>query len=164
MDIITPDIGLVFWTVSIFLILLVVLRAFAWKPIVNAVNQRNQQISEALNAADKAKEEMKKLQAQNEEILKKAHAERDQILKEARDLKDEVVAESKEKAIQEADKIIEAAKNTIENQKRAAIEEMKNQMATISVQIAEKLLRKELDNKEEQNKLIEGLLDDTNIN
>lgn len=164
MDLVTPAIGLVFWTVVIFIILLVLLRSFAWKPILNAVKQRNNSIADALNSAERAKKEMEKLQTDNEKILKEARAERDNILREARDLKDQVVAESKEKAREEGEKLIQAAKSAIENEKRAAIEEMKNQMASLSVEIAEKLLRKELSDKEEQSKLIEDMLKDTNIN
>jgi len=103
MDLVTPAIGLVFWTVLIFLILLVLLRVFAWKPILNAVNERNESIQEALAAADKAKEEMIKLQADNEMVLKEARIERDKILKEARDLKDKTIAEAKVQAKLEAE-------------------------------------------------------------
>lgn len=164
MDLVTPAIGLVFWTVVIFLILLFLLFKFAWKPILNAVNERNASIEEALAAADKAKEEMIKLQADNEAVLREAHAERDQILKEARDLKDQTIEEAKTAAKNEADGIIKAAKEAIENEKRAAINQMKNEMATLSVQIAEKILQRELGDKEGQQALIEDLLNKTNIN
>lgn len=164
MDLVTPAIGLIFWTVLIFTILLVLLRAFAWKPILNAVKERNDSIAEALNSAEKAKLEMASLQADNEKILKEARIERDNIVKEARDLKDQMVADAKKQSGIEADKIIESAKAAIDNEKRAAINEMKNQMATISVEIAEKLIQKELSNKSGQEELINSLLDKTKIN
>jgi F-type H+-transporting ATPase subunit b len=164
MDLVTPAIGLVFWSVLIFLILLFLLYKFAWKPILGAVNDRNQSIEEALAAADRAKEEMVKLQANNEVVLKEARAERDQILKEARDLKDKMVEEARVAAKQEADLIIKSAKEAIANEKRAAINEMKDEMANLSVLIAEKILEKELGDKEGQKALIESLLKQTNIN
>lgn len=164
MDLVTPAIGLIFWTVLIFTILLVLLRAFAWKPILNAVKERNDSISEALNSAKKAKEEMASLQADNEKILKEARVERDNIVKEARDLKDQMVADAKKQASVEAEKMIENAKSAIENEKRAAINEMKNQMAALSVEIAEKLIQKELSDKSGQDELINNLLDSTKIN
>ncbi len=159
-----PAIGIVFWTTLIFLILLVLLKVFAWKPILNAVKERNDSISEALNSAEKAKEEMSKLQASNEQVLKEARIERDNIVKEARDLKDQMVVDAKALAKVEADKIIESAKNAINNEKRAAINDIKNQIASISVDIAEKLLQKELGDKKGQDELINNLLDKTNIN
>lgn len=164
LDLVMPAIGIVFWTTLIFLILLVLLKVFAWKPILNAVKERNDSISEALNSAEKAKEEMSKLQASNEQVLKEARIERDNIVKEARDLKDQMVVDAKALAKVEADKIIESAKNAINNEKRAAINDIKNQIASISVDIAEKLLQKELGDKKGQDELINNLLDKTNIN
>lgn len=164
MDLVTPAIGLVFWTVLIFLILLVLLRKFAWKPILNAVKDRTDSIKEALNSAEKAKEEMAKLQADNEVILKEARTERDKIIKEARDLKDQTIADAKNQAKAEADTIIASAKSAIESEKRAAINEIKNQVANLSVEIAEQILMKELSNKDNQKALIEDLLNKTNIN
>ncbi len=164
MDLVTPAFGLVFWTVLIFFILLILLRKFAWKPILGAVQQRNDTIAEALNSAEKAKEEMAQLKASNEEILKEAKGEREKIVKEARDLKRAILAEAKTKASAEADKIIASAKSAIENEKRAAINEIKNQMASLSVGIAEKLIQKELSDKDSQKALINDLLDKTNIN
>lgn len=164
MDLVTPAIGLIFWTVLIFTILLVLLRAFAWKPILNAVKERNDSIAEALNSAEKAKEEMASLQAGNEEILKTARVQRDEILKEARDLKDQLLNDAKKQANVEADKIVAQAKTAIENEKRSAINDMKNEMASLSIEIAEKLLQKELTDKKSQEDLINSMLDKTNIN
>jgi len=164
MDLVTPAIGLIFWTGFIFLLLLLLLTIFAWKPIVNAVNSRNRSIEDALNAADNAKEEMVKLQANNEQILKEARMDREKILKEAREIKDKIISEAKEQSKIEADKILISAKNAIENEKRSAINEMKNQMATLSIEIAEKILQKELSDKKNQKTLIDDLLKNTNIN
>lgn len=164
MDLVTPAIGLIFWTVLIFLILLVLLYKFAWKPILGAVNHRNKSIQDALNSAETARKEMAKLKGENEQVLKEARIERDKILKEARDLKDKMVAESKDIAKAEADKIIAQAKAAIESEKRAALNEIKNQVAALSVGIAEKVLTRELADKNDQNRLIEGLLNESNIN
>lgn len=164
MDLVTPAIGLIFWTVLIFIILLIVLRAFAWKPILSAVKNRNEKIANALEAAEKAKEEIQQLKNDNEKILKEARAERETIVKEARDLKTQILNEAKNQAKIEADEIIQQAKQAIENEKRSAVNEMKNQMAKLSVDIAEKLLQKELSNDKQQNELIENLLSKTNIN
>lgn len=164
MDLVTPAIGLVFWTVLIFLILLLLLRAFAWKPILNAVDERNESIKEALAAADKAKEEMIKLQADNDMVLKEARIERDKIIKEARELKEKTISEAKVQAKTEADALVASAKAAIENEKRNAINAIKNEMANLSVQIAEKILEQELSDKEKQKRLIEDMLNKTNIN
>ncbi len=164
MDLVTPAIGLVFWTVVIFILLLVVLRLFAWKPILNAINERNESINDALKSADNAKEEMAKLKADNEQILKEARIERDKIIKEARDMKEKTLSEAKSQAKVEADSIIASTKAAIENEKRAAINDIKNQVAALSIEIAEKILSKELSNKESQKALIEDLLNKTTIN
>jgi len=164
LELVTPAIGIIFWTTLIFSLLLILLRVFAWKPILNAVKERNDSIAEALNSAEKAKEEMAKLKADNEGILREARIERDQIVKEARELKDKLISDAKTQAKTEADKIILAAKNTIENEKRAAINDMKNQIALLSVEVAEQLLKKELADKKGQTELINQLLDNSKIN
>lgn len=164
LDLVTPAIGIIFWTTIIFSLLLILLRVFAWKPILNAVKERNDGIAEALNSAEKAKSEMAKLKADNEEILRGARIERDQIIKEARELKDQLITDAKTQAKTEADKIIQAAKHAIESEKRAAINDMKNQIAKLSVEVAEKLLKKELADKNGQNDLINQLLDNSKIN
>lgn len=164
MNLVTPAIGLIFWTVIIFVLLLIILRVFAWKPILSAVKNRNEKIANALEAAEKAKEEMQQLKNDNEKILKEARAERETIIKEARDLKTQMVSEAKNQAKIEADKIIQQAKQAIENEKHSAVNEIKNQMAKLSVDIAEKLLQKELSNDKQQKELIENLLHKTNIN
>ncbi len=164
MDLVTPGIGLIFWTTFIFFLLLIVLRVFAWKPILNAVKNREASIKSALDSAENAKEEMKKLQAKNEEIIQNARVERDALMKEAREVKDKIINEAKEKAQQEAAKLIESARLNIRNEKTAAIAAIKDQVANLSVEIAEKILREKLSQSKEQDKLISRLIDDVNIN
>ena len=164
MELVTPAFGMIFWTVLIFLFLLVLLKKFAWKPILNAINERNDSIADALTSAEKAKEEMTKLKADNEQILDEARSTRDEILKEARNLKDKTISEAKAMAKDEADNIIASAKLAIQSEKRAAINEIKNQVASLSIEIAEKILSKELSDTKSQKALIEDLLNKTNIN
>jgi F-type H+-transporting ATPase subunit b len=164
MDLVTPGIGLIFWTTFIFFLLLILLRVFAWKPILNAIRNREASIKSALDSAEKAKEEMKKLLAKNEEILQKARLEKDSLLKEAREIKEKIINEAKEKAQQEAAKLLETARMNIRNEKTAAIAEIKSQVAILSVDIAEKILREKLNNNKEQSALISRLLDDVKIN
>jgi len=164
MNLVTPEIGLVFWTTLVFVILLIILRRVAWKPILEAVNQREESIENALSSAEKAREEVQNLKADNERILNEARAERDRILKEAREMKDAILNEAKEKAGSEGEKMIAAAQEAIENQKQAAITELKNQVATLSIDIAEKLLRKELSDKGRQQQMVDDLLKEVGAN
>ncbi len=164
MDLVTPAIGLVFWTVLIFLILVFLLAKFAWKPILHMVETRNKSIEDALNSAEIARKEMAGLKAENEQIIKEARAEHDKIIREAREMKEKIIAESKETAKQEADKIVAQARELIESEKLAAINELKNQVAVLSVDIAEKVLRNELSDKKKQSELINDILEHANIN
>ncbi len=158
MDLVTPAIGLVFWTTLVFLLVLFMLNRFAWKPILGAVKERERSIDEALRAAEKARSEMASISADNERILKEARIERDAILKEARELKDAMVKEASDKAREEGQKMLAAAQMAIENQRMAAITDLKNQVATLSIEIAEKLLRRELSDKDRQKVLVDDLL------
>jgi F-type H+-transporting ATPase subunit b len=164
MDLVTPGIGLIFWSTLFFLILLLVLGKFAWPAILSAVSARNESIKKALDAADKAREEMKQLQADNEKILAEARGERDALLKEARDVKDRMIAEARDKASEEASKMIKAARDSIQAEKASAINEMKQQMAEISVSIAEKLIKTKLGKEKEQKELVRKLIDDIDLN
>jgi F-type H+-transporting ATPase subunit b len=164
MDLLTPGIGMIFWTTLFFLILLVILRKFAWPSILAAVHARNESIRKALQSAEKARAEMAKLQADNEKVLAEAKAERDAIMKEARDVKEKIIAEAKEKASEEASKLLKNVRETIQNEKTAAITEMKQQMVVLSVEIAEKILRQKLDSDKEQKSLIEKLVDEIDLN
>jgi len=164
MELVTPQIGLLFWTVLIFLILVFLLAKFAWKPILHMVETRNKSIEDALNSAEIARKEMAGLKAENEQIIKEARAEHDKIIREAREMKEKIIAESKETAKQEADKIVAQARELIESEKLAAINELKNQVAVLSVDIAEKVLRNELSDKKKQSELINDILEHANIN
>ena len=164
MDLVTPSIGLVFWTTISFLALFLILRKVAWKPMLGAIHERERSIEDALNKAELAREEMSRLTNQNESLLKEARAERDQLLKEAKELKDAIVAEAKNQAQAEGAKLIEKAKIEINNQKVAALDEVKNQVASLSLEIAEKVLRKQFDDKQKQEALVSELLKDVKLN
>ena len=158
------DPGLIIWTTIIFILLLLVLKKFAWKPILAAVDERNKSIEDALKAADKAKKEMLALNTDNERILIQAKKERDALLKEGREIKDNIIAEAKDKAKLEADKILITAKEQINNEKMKAITELKNQVAEMSIDIAEKILKSELSDKNKQKELIAEALKSNELN
>ncbi|MEG0925296.1 MULTISPECIES: F0F1 ATP synthase subunit B [Chryseobacterium] len=164
MGIIEPGIGLLFWMTLTFVILLFLLAKFAWKPIVSAVNERETSIVDALNQAKLAKKEMEDLKADNERIIREAKIERDAILKEAREIKDRIVGEAKDAAKAEGDKLIEAAKQTINAEKNAAMADIKNQIGALSVNIAESILKQKLDNTEAQNELVQNYINKSNLN
>ncbi|CAD7814273.1 ATP synthase subunit b [Chryseobacterium aquaeductus] len=164
MGIIEPGIGLLFWMTLTFAILLFILAKFAWKPIVNAVNDREASIVDALNQAKLAKKEMEDLKSDNERIIREAKIERDSILKEAREIKDRIVGEAKDVAKAEGDKIIDAAKHTIQTEKNAAMSEIRTQIGTLSVNIAESILQKNLEKTEAQDELVQNYLNKSNLN
>lgn len=164
MGLVTPNPGTIFWMLIIFSIALFILRKFAWKPILNALKDREQSISSALSSAEEAKKEVANLKADNERIIIEAKQEKNIILKEAREIKDKIVAEAREKAAAEAAKSIELAKQQIQAEKDAAINDLKKQVAELSVMIAEKVIRKELNNKTEQEKMVNGLVDEIKLN
>jgi F-type H+-transporting ATPase subunit b len=164
MDLVTPGIGLIFWSTLFFLILLFILGKFAWPAILTAVKARNESIRKALDAADKAKDEMAKLLANNEKILAEAKAERDALMKEARQIKDKLIADAKEKAAEEAKKLVKSAREAIQNEKTAAINDMKVQMASLSVDIAEQILRAKLDDSKAQKDLVTKLINEADLN
>lgn len=158
------SVGLFFWQTVLFIVLLFLLRKFAWKPILNAVNEREKSIEDALNSAEEAKKKMAELKSTNEELLNKARAERDEMLKEARDMKDKIVADAKTKASEQADKIIADAKESIQHEKMAAITELKNQVAVLSIEIAEKILKDELSSGDKQKAIIDNVVKEINLN
>ncbi len=164
MELIKPGIGLIFWMSLSFLVVMFILGKFAWPMILKSLKDREESIANALNAARKAKEEMAALTADNEKLIQKARAERDQLLKEARDTRDSIVAEARNKAQAEANKIMAQTRETINNEKMAAITELKNQVAAMSIEIAEKILRHELSNDEKQKNLMENLIKDISMN
>jgi F-type H+-transporting ATPase subunit b len=156
--------GLFIWQIVIFVGLILLLKKFAWKPILDAVNEREEGIKNALLAAENAKKDMQNLKSDNEKLLAEARAERDLMMKEAREIKEKMIADAKSEAQVQGAAMIESAKASIESEKNAAMAELKNQVATLSIEIAEKLLQGELSNKEAQNKLVEKMLGDAKLN
>ena len=155
--------GLFFWQLLIFIFLLLLLKKFAWKPILDSVNERESFIKNAMLEADKARNEMASIEESNQKVLKEARAEREALLKDARATGAEIIAQSKIDAQTEANKIIAQAQETIRNEKRAAVNELKNQVAQISLEIAEKVIDKELDNKNKQAELVDNFLKDVSL-
>lgn len=164
MDLFSPSIGLIVWSTIVFLTLLFILAKFAWKPVMAAIKEREQFIDDALNKAELATQEMARLTAQNEDLMKQARSERDEILKEAKMLKDNIVNEAKTQAQTEGTKLIEKARIEIENQKKAALVELKGQVSSLSLEIAERVLRSQLDDKAKQQDLVASLLKDVELN
>ena len=155
--------GLFFWQTLLFIILLFLLKKYAWKPILDALNSREEGIKNALDEAEKARQEMVELKSSNEQIVKEARAERDAMLKEARGMKENMITEARDEAKAQASKIIEQAKATIENEKLAAITELRNQVAELSIGIAEKIIKDELSQKDKQVELIEKMLQEAKL-
>jgi F-type H+-transporting ATPase subunit b len=164
MDLLTPQLGLLVWNILAFLILFLILKKFAWKPILKSLKERETGIADSLATAEKVRAEMAQLKNENEILLAKAREERGVILKEARDIKDKIINEAKEQARTEAGKIITDARAAIEQQKMAAITEVKNQVGTLVIEVSEKILRRELTNKAEQEKYIKQLAGEVKLN
>lgn len=164
MRLLTPELGLLFWTLLAFLIVFFVLRKFAWGPILKSLDQREKTIAGSLESAERVKREMAQLKNENEELMAKAREERSLLLKEARDVKDRIINEAKEQAKTEANKIIAEAQQQINAQKMAALTDVKNQVGKLVVEVTEKVLRKELANKDAQEAHIKGLVDDVKLN
>ena len=164
MDLLTPSIGNLFWTTVVFILLLALLAKFAWSPILSAVRERENNIQDALNQAKLARQEMSQLKEDNERILREAKLERDAILKEAREMKDKIVNDAKDVAKVEGEKMIANSKAYIQTEKNAAMADIKNQIGTLSVSIAENILKQKLDNNEAQTALVENLINKSNLN
>ena len=164
MDLVNPGFGLIFWTAISFIFLLLILRKFAWKPILGAVSEREEGIKDALASAENARKEMENLQADNERILQEARMERETMLKEARELKTKMIADAESDAKEQANKIITQAQAAIESEKKAAMAELKNHVAGLSLSIAEKVVGEELSNKDQQLKLVESMLGEATLN
>lgn len=156
--------GLFFWQFILFVGLIFVLRKFAWKPILNAVNEREEGIKDALAQAENARKEMQNLTADNERILKEARNEREELLKDARSIRENMIETAKGEAQLEAEKMINKAKESIESEKLAAIADLKKQVAELSIGIAEKLMKDQLASKDAQVKLIDNMLKDVKLN
>ena len=163
MELVTPGIGLVFWMLVSFLIVLLLLKKYAWGPILSGLKSREESIESPLNEAEKARAEMANIKTDNEALLKEARIEGDAILKEARDMRDQTVNDAKTRAKEEADKMIAGAKEAIQNEKLAAITELKNQVAALSIKIAEKVIKAELSDDEKQRSLVNNLLDEVKL-
>ena len=164
MELVNPGIGLIFWMTLSFAILLWILAKFAWKPILNAIKDREGTIERSLLTAVQVDEKMKAMESQHEELLSQAKDERDEILQEARTIKDSIIDEARTKASEEADRILESAKESIHNEKKAVMTDLKNQLAQLSIDIAEKLLREELSKTENQKELVKKLINEARLN
>lgn len=164
MDLLTPDLGLLFWQVVVFLALFLILRAFAWKPIVSGLTERENNIQSALDLAEKTRQEMADLKADNEKLLAQARSEREIILRGAKETADKMVADSRDKAANEGQRILEQARESMQNERQALIMQMRKEVVTLSLGIAEKVLRKELSDKTAQEKLVTDLVADSRLN
>ena len=164
MELVTPGIGLIFWQLVTFLLVLFLLSKFAWKPIMGALKERDENIAQALSQAERAKIEMQALKSENEKLLAEARLERDRILKEATESGNALVEMAKTKANEEGARMITQAREAIEIEKKAALAEVKNLAATLSIDIAEKILRKELQNENAQQELVKNYIAEVNLN
>jgi len=164
MDLVTPDVGLLFWTFISFTILYFLLKRFAWKPILGSVNDREMSITEALLAAENAKKEMQNLKSDNEKILKEAKAERENMLKDAREIKNKLISDAETQAKLQASRLIESAQKAIQNEKNSAMNELKKTVVELSVEIAEKVISSELEDKSKQLKVVENMLNNASLN
>lgn len=164
MELVTPSLGTIFWMVIIFAIVAIVLKKFAWKPILNALYEREESIESALNAAQQARQEMDKLKAGNEELLAQARKEKEDIMNEAMKLKENIIGEAKEKASAETQRSIEHARQQIQNERAKAVNEMKKQMTELSLMIAEKVIRKEMSDDKKQQEMVSRLVDEIELN
>ncbi len=164
MDLVTPDVGLLFWTFISFAVLFFLLKKFAWKPIVGTVNDREKSIKEALASAEAAKLEMQNLTADNERILQEARVEREAMMKDAREIKAKMITDARDEAKESADKMIVQAQAAIESEKKAAVAELKSQVASLSIEIAEKVMKSELSDTDKQLKLVEDMLGNATLN
>jgi len=164
MKLLTPEFGLLIWTLLAFLIVFLILKAKAWPAIVKGLRDRENTITSSLETAERVKAEMAQLKSENEALLAKAREERAQLLKEAREMKDRIINEAKDSAKTEANKIIQEAQTAINSQKMAALTEVKNQVGKLVIEVSEKILRREFDNKDAQEAHIKGLVDEVKLN
>ncbi len=164
MNLLIPDLGLIIWNLLAFLLVLYILAKFAWKPILKSLKERETGIADALATAEKVKLEMTQLKSENEALLAKAREERAQMLKEAKDTKEKIISDAKEAAKTEANRILVDAQASIEQQKNAALTEVKNQVGNLVIEVAEKILRRELANKAEQENYIKQLANEVKLN
>jgi len=164
MGLVTPDIGTIFWMLLMFIILMVILKKFAWKPILSALDKREKSIEDSLRSADRAREDMEKMKADNEEILAQTRLERDGMLKETKLTSEKILDQARVKAGEESKRLVIAAREQIENEKTSAVAEIRKQVAELSVSIAEMILREKLKDDEKQKVLVDKLLKDIKLN
>ena len=164
MELVTPNAGTIFWMLIVFGLVVFILRKFAWRPILNALNEREKYIENALNAASEARREVDELKAGNTKIVEEGLKQKEIILNETLDLKEKIIAEAKEKAIVETQKSIESARQQIENEKAKAVKEMKQQVSELSIMIAEKILKQNMAKDRAQRELIKKLIDEIKLN
>lgn len=164
MELVTPGTGLIFWQFIVFLLVLIILRAFAWKPILSSLKAREDTIAEALEKAELARQQTENLKADNEKLLQEARLEREKVLKDALSASDKIRQEAKNDALKISEKMINDAKIVIETQKNTALQEVKKLVADLSLEIAEKLLKKNLSDQKSQKDLVNDLLKDVNRN
>jgi F-type H+-transporting ATPase subunit b len=164
MGLMIPDTGLTIWMLITFMIVLFLLTKYAWKPIMKAIKDREKSIEDALKSAENAKAEMNNLKAENEKILQAARNERDIMIKEAREIRESMIAEAKGKAKAEGEKLLASAREAIQNEKMAAITDLKNQVAQLSIDIAEKIIARELSAENKQKELLGDLLKEVKLN
>ncbi|WP_019989930.1 F0F1 ATP synthase subunit B [Rudanella lutea] len=164
MDLLTPDIGLLFWQIVIFGALFFILSKFAWKPITQSLKERETNIQSALDLAEKTRQEMALLKADNEKLLAEARSERESILRGAKEAADRLVADAQQKAQVEANRILEQARESMQNERQALVTSMKKEVVTLSLDIAEKVLRRELADQSAQEKLVQDLVANSRLN
>ncbi|MGA0558902.1 F0F1 ATP synthase subunit B [Larkinella sp. VNQ87] len=164
MDLLIPDIGLLFWMVVVFGLLYFILQKFAWKPITESLKEREDDIQKALDMAEKTRTEMAKLQADNQKLLAEARAERDAILRSAKETSDRIIAEARDKASEEGKHIIEKAREELQSERQAMVAQVKREVIDLSLDIAEKVLRKELSDKKSQEELVKSLVAESRLN
>lgn len=164
MDLLTPHFGIFFWSLISFLLVLFILGKFAWKPILKSLDERETKIADSIATAEKVKAEMDQLKSDNEKLLQDAREERSKMLREAKDAKEKMIEDAKGQAKTEAEKIIADARQQIENEKNAALIEVKNQIGTLAINVAEKILRKELSKEHAQEGYIQALTEEISLN
>ncbi len=164
MELLTPAIGLLFWMALVFGILVFFLKKFAWKPILSSLKEREDSIESALRMAEETRAEMAKLKSDNDKILAEARAERDKMIRDAKNITDKMLADAKDKAVIEGNKIIADAREAIQQEKTAMVAQMKKDMATFSIEIAEKVIRRELADKKSQEALVSNLISEARLN
>jgi len=164
MELLLPGLGLIFWTLIAFIIVLVILKKFAWKPILNSLNEREATIADSIATAQRVKSEMALLKSENEQMLNQAREERTKMIKEAKETTDKMINDAKEKAKKEYDKIVGEAQSAINQQKNAALVDVKNQVGKLVIEVSEKILRRELSQKQQQEEFIKSLAEDVKLN